>query len=269
MSNKMGSGKKAPTSANRHSDPKQSGQRVADARLGYDKTVHVDLENHVGVNANQLQNPLVYNPLDRRNLGRSVADALLQSDLLPLRDVPKFRGAGIYALYYTGAHPAYVEIAKRNRGGLFLLPIYVGRAVPAGARKGHIGEGIDPGKVLSMRLQEHKDSIKQVASLSLEDFWCRFLVVEDIWIPLGESLVIAKYSPLWNKMLDGFGNHDPGAGRYKGLRPKWDALHPGRSWAERCEARSETAAQIQAELQAHLRLSNLPPIPTSSIGKHG
>lgn len=115
--------------------------------------------------------PPVYNPLDRKNLGRSVADALLLSDVVPLGGIRRFRGAGIYALYYTGDHPAYCEIAKRNRNDRFLVPIYVGKAVPAGARKGHPGELADPGSVLSKRLQEHEASIKEAqahASSSLK-----------------------------------------------------------------------------------------------------
>src|SRR5690606_25169345 len=145
-------------------------------------------------------------------------------------------------------------------------PIYVGKAVPKGARKGEIVTGTTKSKVLFNRLKEHRESLRLVeahptASLKLEDFYCRYLVVEDIWIPLGESLLIAKFAPLWNSMLDGFGNHDPGSGRYKGLRPRWDVLHPGRAWAEKCAERSETAESIQTELQAHLRLSNLPSLP--------
>ena len=31
---------------------------------------------------------------------------------------------------------------------------------------------------------------------------------------LGESLLIAKFAPIWNKLIDGFGNHDPDKGRY-------------------------------------------------------
>lgn len=42
-----------------------------------------------------------------------------------------------------------------------------------------------------------------------------------------------RFAPIWNRTLDGFGNHDPGKGRRAGQRPSWDVLHPGRSWAER------------------------------------
>ncbi|NBR59889.1 MAG: Eco29kI family restriction endonuclease, partial [Opitutaceae bacterium] len=73
--------------------------------------------------------------------------------------------------------------------------------------------------------------------------------------PLGESLLIARFSPVWNLLVDGFGNHDPGRGRYNGLVPKWDVLHPGRAWAKRCRPRTETASQITAEVSAWLAQS--------------
>jgi len=86
----------------------------------------------------------------------------------------------------------------------------------------------------------------------------RFLVVDDIWIPLGESLLIAKFTPIWNTLIDGFGNHDPGRGRYEGMRPRWDVLHPGRAWAEKCQPRKETAEQITREVRAHLEQAEPP-----------
>jgi Eco29kI-like restriction endonuclease len=82
-------------------------------------------------------------------------------------------------------------------------------------------------------LREHAASIQQATNLSLGDFTCRYLVVDDIWIPLAESLLISMFIPLWNSSLDGFGNHDPGAGRYNQQRSPWDEIHPGRSWAAR------------------------------------
>ena len=38
-------------------------------------------------------------------------------------------------------------------------------------------------------------------------------MVDEIWIPLGESLTIAKFSPLWNLVVEGFSRHNP----YEGL----------------------------------------------------
>ncbi len=76
-----------------------------------------------------------FNPLDKRNLAESVARAMLLQPISVLPPKP-FVGAGIYAIYYTGEFSLYEKIAKLNRGKKFLQPIYVGKAVPAGARKG-------------------------------------------------------------------------------------------------------------------------------------
>lgn len=193
----------------------------------------------------------VYNPLDKENLGSSVASALLMQPLHPLAELPRFHGAGVYAIYYHGKFAAYADI-RSVKGGPE-VPIYVGKAVPAGARKGDVGLNDVPGEVLYKRLKEHAESIRAAANLRIEDFSCRYLVVDDIWIPLGEALVIARFSPLWNNLIDGFGNHDPGKGRYAGLRPRWDTLHPGRKWAMKCQERTETMGQIEREVIAHLK----------------
>jgi hypothetical protein len=173
-----------------------------------------------------------FNPLDKKNLGESVAEALLQQPIFPLPPDP-FIGAGIYAIYYEGTFTLYDEIAKNNKDGMYSWPIYVGKAVPAGARKGGFGLDTDPGQVLYKRLEEHSNSINQATNLDLVDFRCRYLVVDDIWIPLAESLLIEMLSPLWNKKIDGFGNHDPGSGRHNQQRSAWDMIHPGRPWAEK------------------------------------
>jgi len=199
-----------------------------------------------------------FNPLDRKNLGASVAQALLQQEPMPLGRIEPFRGAGIYAIYYTGNFKPYEPVAKRCRNNKFELPIYVGKAVPAGARKGGTGLSASAGKDLYKRLSEHAESIQDVDNLAIKDFFCRFLVVDDIWIPLGESLLIAKFSPIWNNIIDGFGNHDPGKGRYEGMRPRWDVIHPGRDWAAKCKPRPEKPQQIIADVSTYLRSMTIP-----------
>lgn len=187
-----------------------------------------------------------FNPLDKSNLGASVAEALLARPAAPLADLSVFQGAGVYALYYTGKFKPYRSLAKCNAGGKFQAPIYIGKAVPVGSRKGGVLD-LKPGRVLYNRLAEHAESIRATNNLDIGDFYCRFLVVDDIWIPLGESLLIARYAPIWNALIDGFGNHDPGSGRHAGMRPRWDVLHPGRSWATRCKERPEGASDIERE----------------------
>ncbi|OQB42428.1 MAG: Eco29kI restriction endonuclease [Candidatus Latescibacteria bacterium ADurb.Bin168] len=171
-----------------------------------------------------------FNPLDKKNLGQSVTDALLEQTPTALPP-GAFFGAGVYAIYYTGTFEPYLPLAALNADDEFMWPIYVGKAVPAGTRKGTFGLESEPGQFLYKRLGEHASSIDQTTNLSLGDFSCRFLVVDDIWIPLAESLLIARFNPLWNSCLDGFGNHDPGGGRSNQKVSDWDVIHPGRAWA--------------------------------------
>lgn len=190
----------------------------------------------------RIENP--YNPLDKKNLGVGVADALLARNVEPLRPSASFIAAGIYAIYYVGDFPAYRPIREANRNGRFKMPIYVGKAVPVGARKGGYGLGSSPGTVLYRRLIEHAVSVEQAENLAAEDFYCRYLAVDDIWIPLAESLLIEMLSPVWNVLIDGFGNHDPGKGRYNQQRSAWDVLHRGRPWAEKLQPNRRSAQEI-------------------------
>ncbi|MBI2751156.1 MAG: Eco29kI family restriction endonuclease [Burkholderiales bacterium] len=202
-----------------------------------------------------------YNPLDKKNLGASVAEALLGRKSHPLSGLPAFHGAGIYAIYYTGDFEAYQRLRDQNQGDDLIAPIYVGKAIPSGGRKGVFALEGTKNKALFNRLKEHAESITATGNLNIKDFQCRYLIVDDIWIPLGESLLIAKFAPIWNTLIDGFGNHNPGKGRHQGMRPRWDVLHTGRAWAEKCQPRLETAAQIAREVQSHLAALSMPKSP--------
>ena len=202
-----------------------------------------------------------YNPLDKKNLGASVAEALLGRKPQPLSDLAAFHGAGIYAIYYTGKFDAYQRLSEQNHGPDLVAPIYVGKAIPSGGRKGLIAPEGTKSRALFNRLKEHAESIATTPNLKVKDFQCRLLIVDDIWIPLGESLLIAKFAPIWNTLIDGFGHHDPGKGRHAGMRPKWDVLHAGRAWADKCQPRPETAAQIEREVKSHLAMLVIPKSP--------
>ncbi|MBF0163417.1 MAG: Eco29kI family restriction endonuclease [Magnetococcales bacterium] len=200
-----------------------------------------------------------YNPLDKINLGANVAEALLSREAIPLADLTEFSGAGIYVLYYMGSFPAYALLAEENRKSRCAWPIYIGKAIPSGSRKGGVLTP-EPSNALLARLREHAKSIETADNLFLADFHCRHLVVDDIWIPLGEALLIAWFSPVWNALVDGFGNHDPGRGRHQGMRPRWDVLHPGRAWAEKCRDRPESAEQIMIDVESYLRAHPIPSL---------
>jgi len=187
----------------------------------------------------------VYNPLDIENLGQSVMGAILNGTVTPLGALPAFKGAAVYAIYYTGAYACYSRVAERNRNDRYELPIYVGKAVPSGGRKGVQVATTTNTVALRSRLIEHGKSIMAASNLDLADFWVRWLVVEPIWIPLGESLLISRFNSVWNALIDGFGNHDPGEGRIRETVSRWDTLHPGRPWAHRFPPRLETDKEIR------------------------
>lgn len=201
-----------------------------------------------------------YNPLDKVNLGISIRDALLKQQPVAMEPWPeKFNGAGIYTIYYTGGFPAYRKIAEQNRRGQFDQPIYVGKAVPAGARKGGIRKNsAQPAGNLHSRLREHAKSIRAAENLRIEDFCFRYLTVDDIWIPLGETYIIDKFEPVWNKIVEGFGIHTPGKRRKGQYTSPWDTLHPGRDFVSKLELppNPKTADEILREIEHYL---NLPP----------
>lgn len=108
-----------------------------------------------------------------------------------------------------------------------------------------------PSPVLHKRLCEHSDSARSVDNLSLQDFGCRRLVLDPVWIGLTEQVLIATYRPTWNSVVDGFGNHDPGAGRRNQKRSLWDTLHPGRRWAGKFRESQLNANEIMGSVAEH------------------
>jgi hypothetical protein len=169
-----------------------------------------------------------YDPLKYENLAVSVVEALLKNDPGPLPPLMSFVGCGVYAIYYHGKLPFYSQLSSK----MCNKPIYVGEAVPSGSRKGSREGKFEQGNFLYRRLSDHAKSIKQAENLRIEDFLCRYLVVERVWITLAEQFLINHFQPVWNTVVDGFGNHHVGKGRSEGRRPQWDILHPGRPWAK-------------------------------------
>ena len=105
---------------------------------------------------------------------------------------------------------------------------------------------------LYLRLREHVRSIRQANNLEIEDFLCRFMILGDIEsdlvVPV-EAELIRRYSPLWNSVIDGFGNHDPGRGRYNQAKSEWDVLHPGRSWADRLTGDAPSVEEVVRKVE--------------------
>ncbi|MBN1889019.1 MAG: Eco29kI family restriction endonuclease [Thermoflexales bacterium] len=159
-----------------------------------------------------------------------------------------FVGNGVYALYYTGDYGLYARLSALNKVSA-VQPIYVGKAVPHGWRAARSTDSTAP--VLYRRLLEHARGIEQAENLCVGDFSCRFMILEgvesDLVVPV-EAALIRRYKPLWNSVVDGFGNHDPGKGRYNQARSEWDVLHPGRPWARRLTGPAPHLEEIVAKL---------------------
>lgn len=153
-------------------------------------------------------------------------DAELEKvELLELKDLERgtsLPGLGVYLLFYTGNSHIYKASLEE--------PIYVGKAIASGASTGKVLVTTS----LKSRLLEHKSSITIAENLNIEDFKYKYLAISsDVgahFIPGIESYLIRKYVPLWNSVISGFGNHDPGKGRHGQSPSKWDILHPGRKW---------------------------------------
>jgi hypothetical protein len=169
-------------------------------------------------------------------------------DILPVKE--PFGGAGVYALYYSGEFPLYAPISLNNVGIDKHMPIYIGKAVLPGTRKNNVHGDDKNSPALYKRLKEHSETIQATANLSLHDFTCRYYVAREneYWmVQLLESTLIEKFNPIWNKVLDGFGNHDPGNGRLNQKRSFWDTVHPGRKWAEKLQ-NNKNALEIYKDM---------------------
>jgi hypothetical protein len=139
-----------------------------------------------------------YDPLDLRTLAESMVKVVLEQRIYPLGEIPSFEGAGVYVIYYTGNYDPYKSIAQKNKGSKWDQPIYVGEAARKGGRKGGVLAVGPAGKVLLSRLKNHVDSIRGTKNLKVEDFFCRYLVLKDFFIPLCESLLVGEYAPSWS-----------------------------------------------------------------------
>jgi hypothetical protein len=201
--------------------------------------------------------PNIFDPLDYLNVARSVVSALLVQPAGQLPPPNAFSGGGVYAIYYSGAFPAYAPISDRD------IPIYVGKAVPAGGRLGGApmlnddADAVDliepnPGNSLFARLRQHAASVDAARNLERADFSCRYLTVVPVWIVFAERILISRFRPIWNVWVNGFGNHHVGTTRYGQARTEWDTIHPGRQWAEHCQPCSRTEEEIFARISANV-----------------
>nr|WP_294390525.1 Eco29kI family restriction endonuclease [uncultured Sphingomonas sp.] len=86
-------------------------------------------------------------------------------------------------LYYRGPYAAYAPIARANAEAA-VWPIYIGKAIPSGGRKGASLSASARGTPLFKRLMEHRESVeateRATGSLTVADFQARYLTVDDL-----------------------------------------------------------------------------------------
>lgn len=188
-----------------------------------------------------------------------VKDAVRFFNGTPVHRLPppeKFLGTGVYALYYTGNSSLYTRYKELNRLS-YDFPIYVGKAVPSGWRQSRTSDSEQTqSNELYRRLSEHSRSISSGDGLNLSDFSCRFVIFEgegSDMISSIEAALIKLNRPLWNSCVDGFGNHDPGSGRYEQARSDWDVIHAGRVWADRLNGTPNSKSSVVANIANHLK----------------
>ena len=128
---------------------------------------------------------------------------------------------------------------------------------------------------LFARLRKHAASIGAVNNLRLGDFKCRYMLVDEIWVALGEARLVALFTPVWNVLVEGFGSNVEGGGRERTARSVWDILHPGRkdslaiqvapSW----RPTSLVVFVPQGLSRSLRRLSRFTAKPSVSLPRHG
>lgn len=204
---------------------------------------------HVAENLDPILRPeTIFDPTDPTTAGRIVALTLVAQEKHPLSLVPSFYGAGVYAIYYGGNFEPYAALSGTDH------PIYVGKADPSNPAA-HDAEG--QGTKLSSRLIEHAKSIRKATStLSVEDFSCRFLIVQSGFQKSAEDYLIGFFEPIWNsetKICFGLGKHGDSSATRANDRSPWDTMHPGRSWAATTAKDQKPRELIIEQINVHLR----------------
>jgi Eco29kI restriction endonuclease len=193
----------------------------------------------------------LYNPLDKKNLARSIEAEILAQDVQPLGAPEQIVGAGVYAIYFRGKFEAYSTLSHSNNSD-WKNPIYIGKAIPKGGRKGGISfDSAASSSALANRLKKHAASIQATSNLDIDEFVFQAIALDDIWIPLGENILIERFMPLWNVAIDGFGINDPGRGRLEQKKSDWDVLHPGRGYADKLKGKSTELKTVLSKVKLY------------------
>ncbi len=198
----------------------------------------------------------IFDPGNPRTIGFFIALALTAQPRQPLADLKEFYGSGVYAIYYRGNFNLYAPLRGAE------TPIYVGQARTGNE---HAQTPVEQGIRLLARLNEHRKNILRAsATLDINDFDYRALVVQTGWETGAEDYLIRLFKPIWNsetKLVYGLGKHGDSAETRRNKRSPWDTLHSGREWAGADAIVDAKSLQtIAAELTEHF--AKVPPYRT-------
>lgn len=235
-------------------------ERIAAADAGDDaraiKKVRVGLEQvpsqlrNVTTKLDPILRPeSIFDPADPQTSGRVVALTLVAQTKHPLARIPEFYGAGVYAIYYRGDFAPYAPLMGRDH------PIYVGKADPDNQSA---KDAVSQGTKFSARLNEHARSIRKAeTTLDINDFECRFLIVQTGFQKSAEGYLINFFQPIWDsetKICFGLGKHGDSSETRVNKRSPWDMMHPGREWADATTENQKPPEAIIEQIGAHLTM---------------
>lgn len=165
--------------------------------------------------------PESFDPLSTTRLSNTICEMLERQPLVSMADeIPRFGGAGLYALYYRGdSVELYHPLAKLQ------IPVYAGQGRSSNSAT---GATVTVPRPVFSRLRVHRMSIIQ-GGLPIAEFRFRALLMPDVHADLGENGLRVGYQPVWNSLLKGFGSNEQGATTRKSGKTKWDTVHDGRS----------------------------------------
>ncbi|MBI3192098.1 MAG: Eco29kI family restriction endonuclease, partial [Pedosphaera parvula] len=106
-------------------------------------------------------------------------------------------------------------------------------------------------------LKKHGTSISATTNLKREDFKCRYMLVDEVWVALGEARLVALFRPVWNVLIEGFGSNVEGGGRESTARSVWDILHPGRKDSLAIQVDAQIEEKIVNDLRSATTLNEL------------
>jgi hypothetical protein len=192
-----------------------------------------------------------FDPLRLDILSQNLRKALDQRPRTEFPPPDRFVGAGLYALYYKGPLPLYAGLRGRD------IPIYVGKAEAGNSSYGDPMNEDRP--KLFDRIAKHARSVQEVAdkggNLTVGHFDVRYLLLDDVWIVLGERALLRAYAPVvWNTLMPGFGANPPGTAR-ENARSIWDTIHPGRPRAGAICNRRFTRSEMEHRIACGIAIS--------------